>query len=152
MIDLYPGPMKMSSIMPKLLPAGLCLLLLVAAGCTPAKRSEPVAKLEGKVMINGQPLPPDATGSVIFKPRTRGQAPDAVGRIRDGHYRTDKAPVGDVTVIFRISRATGKIIKETPDDAHPHPELQDLVPQSAEDGLRINVTGDNPNQDFDLRD
>ncbi len=108
-------------------------------------------RLEGKVTIDGQPLPGDAVGSVVFTPRAKGQAPAAQAKIDAGHYQTDKAPLGDIKVFFHISRATGKIIQDSPDDAHPRRELQDLVPETLRGGLDVNVTGDNPHQDFDLK-
>ncbi|MGO9108842.1 MAG: hypothetical protein ACLP9L_06380 [Thermoguttaceae bacterium] len=138
--------------MPIVFRAGLCLLLLVSAGCGSPSHSEPVARLEGKVTINGGPLPEDAVGSVVFRPRAKGQAPAAQAKIHAGRYQTDKAPVGDVMAFFHISRPTGKIIQDSPNDEHPHPELQDLVPEKLQDGLRIDVAGDNPHLDFDLRD
>jgi hypothetical protein len=131
--------------------AGLCLLLLLSAGCGSARRSEPVARLEGKVTINGGPLPEDAVGSVVFMPQAKGQAPAAQAKIVAGRYETGKAPLGDITAIFHISRPTGKIIKDSPDDEHPHPELQDLVPEELRAGVDLSVTGDNPHQDFDLK-
>ena len=138
--------------MPILFRTGSFLLLLVVAGCGSPSRSEPVARLQGNVTINGRPLPADAAGSVTFKSRERGQAPPATAKIKDGHYQTDRAPLGDVTAIFHINRPTGKIVKDSPTDAHPHPELQDLVPEDLHDGVPANVTGDNPHLDFDLRD
>ena len=39
-----------------------------------------------------------------------------------------------------------------PTDAHPHKELENLVPEKLRAGMLINVTGDNPHQDFDLPD
>ncbi|MGA2254718.1 MAG: hypothetical protein ABSG53_08665 [Thermoguttaceae bacterium] len=138
--------------MPMLMRAGIFVFFLLMAGCGSPHRSEPVARLEGKVTINGQPLPEDAVGSVIFRPRVKGQAPATEAKIHAGRYQTDKAPLGDITVFFHISRATGKIIKETPNDEHPHPDLQDLVPDKSQSGVSANVTGDNPQLDFDLRD
>ncbi len=137
--------------MPIVLRLALCLSLLFSAGCGSAHRSEPVARLEGKVTFNGGPLPDDAVGSVVFTPRAKGQAPAAQAKITAGHYQTDKAPVGDVTVFFHISRATGKVIKDSPDDEHPRKELQDLVPESLRSGLDVKVTGDNAHLDFDLK-
>ena len=103
--------------MPMILRVELLLLLLVSASCGAPSRSEPVARLQGSVKINGQPLPADAIGSVIFMPRTKGQAPAAEAAIEGGQYRCDKAPLGEITALFHISRATGKIIK----DAHRRP-------------------------------
>jgi hypothetical protein len=127
-------------------------LLLLAAGCGPASRSEPVARLEGNVTINGAALPEDAVASVVFMPRAKGQAPAAQAKIVAGRYQTGKAPKGDITAIFHISRKTGKIIKDSPDDEHPYAEIQDLVPENLRAGVDVSVTGDNLHQDFDLHD
>lgn len=127
-----------------------CLLLFMSVGCGPPKRTEPVARLEGNVTIHGKPLPENAVGSVIFMPRVKGQAPAAQATINAGRYRTDNAPMGEVTALFHISRPTGKMIKDAPTDEHPHPELQDLVPEKLRAGVSATITGDNPHQDFDL--
>ena len=137
--------------MPTLFRSVFGLLLLVLAGCGSSNRSEPIVRLQGNVTVNGQPLPADAVGSVIFMPRVPGQAPATEARIEGGHYQTDNAPRGDITALFHINRATGKMIKDTPNDEHPHPEQENLVPEKLRAGIRTNVTGDNPHQDFDLR-
>jgi hypothetical protein len=126
-------------------------LLPLLSGCGPAPRGEPVAKLEGNVTVGGKPLPNDAEGSLVFSPAKLGEAPPVQAKLAGGHYQTDRAPEGQVVVTFQITRRTGKMLKTSPDDIHPTPERVNLVPQASRDGLRIEVHGDNPKQDFDLK-
>src|SRR5689334_22943420 len=112
--------------------ASACLtLLFVSAGCGSAGRTEPVAKLEGSVMIGGKPLPADAEASVLFMPAARGEAPPVQAKIDAGHYKAESVPKGQVLATFHISRLTGKMLKTSPDDIHPTPERIDLVPEGS---------------------
>jgi hypothetical protein len=129
----------------------LSTLLIIAAGCGSAARTEPVAKLEGTVTIGGKPLPSDAEGSVTFMPTARGEAPPVQAGLAAGHYKAENVPKGQVTATFHISRLTGKMLKASPDDIHPTPERIDLVPEALRAGLKVEVKGDNPRQDFDLK-
>ncbi len=126
-------------------------LLMLVAGCGSTGRTEPVATLEGNVTIGGKPLPADAEGTVIFMPATRGEAPPVRAKIVAGHYKAEKVPKGQVTATFQISRLTGKMLKTSPDDIHPTPERIDLVPEASRAGVKFEVQGDNPHQDFDLK-
>jgi hypothetical protein len=127
------------------------LLSLLLSGCGARARTEPVARLEGNVTVAGQPLPADAEGSVIFMPTATGEAPPAQAVIKAGHYRAEKVPVGQVLAAFHIARPTGKLLKDSPTDPHPTPERLDLVPPGSRSGLKIEVQGDKPHQDFDLK-
>ena len=129
----------------------IALLLLLAAGCGSVGHTEPVATLEGMVTIGGKPLPADAQGTVTFMPAARGEAPPAQAKIIAGHYKAEKAPKGQITATFQISRLTGKMLKTSPDDIHPTPERIDLVPEAWKAGIKIEVKADNPHQDFDLK-
>lgn len=130
----------------------LALLLFLGAfattGCGPAARTEPVAKLEGTVMIGGKPLPGKVDASIVFRGPDKGQAPPARAQIEAGRYRTEKAPVGHVLAIFSIMQLTGKVITE---DEHSYPERINLVPEKSRNGVSIDVKGDNAHQDFDLK-
>jgi hypothetical protein len=127
------------------------LLLVLLSGCGSRARSEPVARLEGNVTIGGKPLPADAEGSVIFMPAARGEAPPVQAAIKGGRYRAEKVPVGQVLATFHIARPTGKLLRDSPSDPHPTPERIDLVPPASGGGVKIEVRGDNPHQDFDLK-
>ncbi len=126
-------------------------LLIIAAGCGSAARTEPVAKLEGTVTIGGKPLPSDAEGSVTFMPTARGEAPPAQAKIAAGHYKAENVAKGQVLATFHISRLTGKMLKASPDDVHPTPERIDLVPEASRAGVKVEVQGDTSQQNFDLK-
>ena len=119
------------------------MVLVLSAGCGSAGRTEPVAKLEGNVLIGGKPLPADAEGSVVFMPAARGEAVPTQAKIAAGHYKAEYVAKGQVLATFHIMRLTGKMLKTSPDDIHPTPERIDLVPQAAQAGVKIEVQGDN---------
>jgi len=127
------------------------ILLVLAAGCGTAARTEPVATLEGTVTISGKPLPADAEGTVVFMPAARGEAPPSQAKIVAGHYKAEKAPKGQIAATFQISRLTGKMLKTSPDDIHPTPERINLVPEASRSGIKFEVQGDNAHQDFELK-
>jgi hypothetical protein len=127
------------------------MLLVLAGGCGSGGRTEPVAKLEGAVMIGGKPLPADAEGIITFMPATRGEAPPVQAKIASGQYKADKVPKGQVLATFNITKMTGKMLKTSPDDIHPTPERINLVPEASRMGVKFEVQGDNPKQDFDLK-
>lgn len=129
---------------------GAFLLLALTAGCGRSAHNESVAKLTGNVTIGGKPLPDDAEGSLIFSPAAQGEAPPVQAKLVAGHYESPSVPKGQVLVTFHIARLTGKMLKSSPNDVHPTPERIDLVPQASRAGMRIEVTGDNPQQDFNL--
>jgi hypothetical protein len=126
-------------------------ILILATGCGSATRTEPVVKLEGSVTIGGKPLPADAEGSIIFSPAARGEAPPAQARIVAGHYKVENSPKGQVQATFNITRLTGKMVKNSPDDVHPTPERINLVPEASRAGVKLNVESNNAQQDFDLK-
>ncbi len=126
----------------------LFLGVLAATGCGPAARTEPVAKLEGTVTINGKPLPDHVDASIVFRGSGKSQAPPTQVKIEAGRYRTEKAPMGNVSAIFNITQLTGKIITE---DEHSNPERINLVPEKARNGIPLDVKGANAQQDFDLK-
>jgi len=123
---------------------------MLAGGCR-SSQSSPVAKLEGNVTIGGKPLPADAEGSLAFMPAARGEARPARATLAGGHYKADDVPVGLVQVTFNITRKTGKMLMGPNDPVHQSPERIDLVPEAARSGMQIEVKGDNPHQDFDLK-
>jgi hypothetical protein len=126
----------------QLLPAALTAALLLSAGCSHPVNAHPTARLEGKVAIDGQPI---LTGRIQFFPKGPGQPDDA--DISDGHYLADRVPLGKVRVTFTAVKETGKMIHEP---GHEFPELVSIIPDKYQQGLDIEVSGDNPSQDFVL--
>lgn len=110
-----------------------------------------MAKLEGAVLIGGKPLPADAEGAIIFMPAARGEAPPVQAKIAAGRYKAENVPKGQVVATFHITRLTGQMLKTSPDDIHPTPERIDLVPEAMRAGVKVEVQGDNAQQDFDLK-
>jgi hypothetical protein len=131
------------------LPASGAVLLLTAlglAGCGARAPSYPTVKLEGTVRIGGQPV---AEGFIMFiSGGAHDQAPPTRAPIVQGRYCADQVPLGQVRVLFSACRATGRMIKEY---SEPRPELENLVPEKYRDGIPLDIRGDNPQQDFDLK-
>jgi hypothetical protein len=115
---------------------------LVSSGCGSSANAHPTARLEGKVMVDGQAIP---SGRIQFFPRGLGQPDDA--EISDGHYLAEHVPSGKVRATFTAIKATGKMIHE---HGHVTPETVSIIPEQYRSGIEIEVIGDNPNQDFTL--
>ncbi len=127
----------------------LLALALAAGGCSSGGSTHPVAKLGGSVTIGGQPLPADAQGQIQFFPEDSGQ-PDSAP-IEEGRYLAQRVPLGQVKVLFKITRPTGrKIVEEGARGGAPFDELENLVPAQYRNGLSLEVTEDNLSQDFAL--
>jgi len=126
---------------------------LAAAGCGVSGPQQPVARLQGAVTINGQPYPKDAEGTITFMPAAGGgQAPPTSAPLIDGRYQAEQVSKGKVTVLFTITRLTGRmVVEDNAPGGTPFPERQNLVPVPCRQGIELEVKGDNSSQDFDLR-
>jgi hypothetical protein len=124
----------------------LCLSLVL--GCDQSD-SKPTAHLSGTVTINGRPLPANVTGTIMFRPSGKGMAKTAGVSLIGGKYDSPETPVGEVTVFFSIQEPTGNMISDA--GGPPFPELRSIVPQESTNGVKLQVTGENPQQDFDLK-
>jgi len=128
----------------------LLVLLLPLVGCGTAS-NDSVAHLAGTITINGEPLPADAEGYIQFMPSQGGQAAPASTDVKDSQYDAQNVPKGKVTVIFNITRLTGRMVREdNVPTASPYPERENLVPRKHRSGLQIDVQGDNDAMDFEL--
>jgi hypothetical protein len=76
-----------------------------------------------------------------------GQAHPVSATIENGKYDAPGVPEGKVLVLFNITRATGRMITE--DGGSPFHEQEVLVPEEAQQGIEIEVTGD-AEKDFHL--
>lgn len=86
----------------------LLSLATAAAGCefTPPGRPSdfPKAVVEGKIVMEGQPLPSGGRGWVTFFPEGSSRGDVAVCRLNsDGSYRCDRVPVGPVNVRIDVA-------------------------------------------------
>lgn len=130
----------------------VCLLVAVTLGnlfgCGAGGYSgPPTAHLTGRVTINGEEIPSDATGTVEFQPTGGGQAHPASAEIEGGRYDCPNVPLGNVLVLFNITRLTGRMTSE--DGGTLFPERESLVPVNAQHGVPIEVQGDGE-RDFHL--
>lgn len=104
--------------------------------------------MAGEVTIGGRPLPDDADATILFIPSgDAGQAPPVSAPIVGGRYVARHVPLGRVTVMFRASRPTGRTLD---DYGGGLPEHENLVPDKYIGGVPLDVTEDNPKQDFHL--
>lgn len=117
-------------------------------GCNQSS-SKPTAYVSGTVTIDGKPLPANATGTVMFRPSGKGMAKTAGVSVIGGKYDSPETPVGEVTVFFSIQEPTGKMISDA--GGPPFPEYRSIVPQGSTNGVKLEVTGENLQQDFDLK-
>jgi hypothetical protein len=124
----------------------LAAAVILCCGCGPSVNEHPTAKLAGRVTVDGQQVD---EGQIQFLPLGKGpgsgQAAD--GAISKGSYAADRVPVGKVRVTFSAFRKTGKMINE---GGHVFPELVTIIPEKYQQGIDIDVSGDNPSQDFSL--
>jgi len=125
---------------------GLILVIALLSGCGGAgKPTYPAARLEGSVTLDGKPL---AQGTLQFVPQDATRAPVTAASIVDGQFVAEAVPQGKLRVLFTASKETGKMIKEY---STPRPEVINLIPVKYRSGIPIEVTGDNSNQNFDLK-
>jgi len=127
--------------------AGLIVSLVTIGGCTHSNRES--AHLQGAVTIDGKAIPADAECSVSFKVMKQGQGRSTSARIIDGRYDAPQAPKGKVKVYFNVQQPTGKMLREG--IGSPYPEYRSLVPAPYERGMDVDISGDNPKLDFDLK-
>jgi len=105
---------------------------LIFIGCGEKQPSFPTAKLEGTITIKGEALD-KGTIQVISK--------DKIGlvvqtQITDGKFMIPDAPLGEVTILVRATKATGKMIKEY---SNEYPEVINIIPKSYQQGVPYTV-------------
>jgi hypothetical protein len=118
-------------------------LALTLLGCETRSRY-PTAHLAGTVSIGGERV---AEGKLVLLPLDPAHGPSVGADIASGHYDCPRAPAGHVRVQVYANRPTGRVLTVMGAEL---PEVVSLVPESARDGLKIEVTGDNLRQDISL--
>jgi hypothetical protein len=107
------------------------------------------AHLQGTVTIGGQPIPADATASVTFDPAQAGpKAKTVTVKIEGGKYDSPETPKGSVRAVFSIQQPYGP--EYTTDRGVKARDIKSIVPEKSQAGVSIEVTDDNPAQNFDL--
>ena len=122
----------------------LCSLASIAIFGCGTEPSYPNAHLAGAVSVDGQPI---QEGSIAFTPIGSTKGPAVGAKIIAGRYDCLHVPLGELLMQIYASRSTGKTIEVM---GTTLPEMQDLVPEKDRDGIKIEVLGDNLNQDFAL--
>lgn len=144
------GRQRLSCTFPRL---SWALLLAAAAsailGCGKSSGSANVVHLKGRITLDGQPIPSDASGSITFKPTRGGQGKTTFSTIEDGLYDSPETPKGPVKIYISIQQPTGKMISEA--GGTPYAEMRSLVPNSYAGGIDMDFSEDNLSQDFDLK-
>jgi hypothetical protein len=119
-----------------------CAALVI--GCS-SKKSDAGARLEGVVTLDGNPI---TEGNLQFIPPQSNKQGPVVVSIKDGRYVAPAVPLGKIRVLVGATKKTGRMIKEY---STPYPEVVSIIPERYRDGIEINVTGDNPNQNIELK-
>jgi hypothetical protein len=123
---------------------------VVVIGCGSGDRG-PVAHWQGKVTIDGRPLPADAQARIFFAPSPTASeptAPPAIVEVENGRYDATNVPAGSVAVTFEIRRPTGQEIPR--EGSIPLKEYEDLVPLEHRSGMLLEIAEGEKTHDFDL--
>ena len=104
----------------------------------------PVSTVEGSVSVDGAPVP---SGTVNFTPLETGTGLATSAEIREGKYRTDKAPRGKSLVHISAMVDTGEKHVEF---GIEYPKLKSLVPEKYQSGIELNVDAAKLKHDFEL--
>lgn len=105
---------------------------LILMGCAEKEAVISTAKLEGTITINGFAVE-KGTLQVISKDKV---GLIAQGQITDGKFIIPDAPLGEVTILVRATKLTGKMIKEYSSE---YPEVINIVPNSYRQGVPYTV-------------
>ncbi len=119
-----------------------CATLMTGCG---SKGSAAGARLEGAVTLDGNPI---TEGTLQFVPQQPSKEGPVMAPIKDGRYVAPAVPLGKIRVLVGATKKTGKMIKVY---SEPYPEVVSIIPEKYRDGIEINVTGDNANQNFELK-
>ena len=105
---------------------------------------ENTAHPEGSATLDGQDI---AAGTINFLPEESGQTTAVSASIADGHYDARSVPLGKLRVQIIATQETGRMISGS---SEPVPEVLSIIPPKYAQGILIEVTEDNPKQDFSL--
>jgi hypothetical protein len=116
-------------------------------GCDKGGSGKPTAHLSGAATIDGQPVPDVAWATINFPSASIGQVTSAP--ITNGEYDCPDAPLGSFDVAVQILQQTGNKIMVS-EGGRSWPETRSLIADKYASGIKLEVTGDNSDQDFAL--
>jgi hypothetical protein len=121
----------------------LVLPLVISFGCGP-RMTLATANIAGMVRIDGKVL---ESGTISFVPRQKTDGAAVTVELQEGRYQAT-VPKGSLQVLLFATAESGRTILEL---GQPVPERVNLIPEAYRDGWSIEVQGDNPAQDFELK-
>lgn len=125
----------------------LVSIATVVTGCDTGRGGRPTAHLSGAITIDGQTPEESALGTINFRAASADQAAGTSAEIVNGKYDAPNVPMGNVTAFIQLVQPTGRTISE---GDRQYPELRSLISSKYDVGIKLEVTGDNHNQDLDL--
>lgn len=118
----------------------------MVAGCGVGGR---VAHVSGQVTLRGKPLPESAQAFLTFVAASDSKRSVSVP-ITAGRYDSPETPVGPCRAFFEITTTGPEKISDR--TGQPYRDVISHVPAGAAEGIPLEVTGDIPDQNFDLTD
>lgn len=100
--------------------SGMCLMLVVLAGCS----KDDTAEVYGVITVDGAPA---EKGYISFF-AVDGKAPTAGAAITEGGKYSAKAPLGNAKVVISISKPTGE--KKKLYEKDPNSPVQEILAES----------------------
>lgn len=107
------------------------------------------ARVQGAVTIDGQPVPADAVGTVIFQTTQGGQGRTVSVPIASGRYDSPETPRGPVRVLIVVQRPTGKTLDNG--RGEPAEELANILAPEHASGVDVQIDGNKNDLDFALK-
>jgi hypothetical protein len=123
------------------------VILTACSGCGKKHQTFPTARLEGRVTLDGTPVP---AGLIIFRSKENPEALPTNGEITDGVYSAKGVPLGKVSVTINARKPTGKTYEER--GLTVKEEIKLTTPKAYGDGSQvIEVQGDKSGQNFEMK-
>ena len=129
--------------------SGLWLLAGAAALAAGCGVGGTVAHVSGQVTLRGKPLPESAQAFITFVAAADSKRSASVP-IAAGRYDSPETPVGPCRAFFEITTTGPEKISDR--TGQPYRDVISHVPAGVAEGIPLEVTGDKPDQNFDLTD
>lgn len=121
-------------------------MVAFVAGCGVGGK---VTHLSGEVTLRGKPLPSNAQAFITFVSAADSKRSVSVP-IAAGRYDSPDTPFGPCRAFFEITTTGPEKISDR--TGQPYRDVISHVPAGVAEGIPLEVTGDKPDQNFDLTD